>query len=303
MPLSKNLLKLHVTVFIWGFTAVLGQLISKSALILVWYRLLIACITLFLFLIFKRTSFQFSRNSLIRYLGIGVLVATHWVFFYLSIKVSKISVALVALSSITLFTGILDPLLNRRKPSGLDIVVGLFIMSGILLIFRFEYQYSLGTILGLIAGLLASLFTIINSWEAKTNDTVLISFFELTGGFLFLSLFLYFNKNLNFESLKLYYSDLIYLLLLGIVCTAIAYVMAFAVMKTISPFTVNLITSLEPVYGIILALLFFGKSETLKPGFYWGALIILGSVFLHPVIQKALERNTLKRTKPNPIEL
>jgi len=244
------------------------------------------------FLAFTKTSFKISLKPLIRFLSIGALVATHWVLFYESIKVSKISVALVALSSITLFTGILDPLFNRKKPSILDILVGLCIMSGILVIFKFESQYSLGTFLGLLAGLLASLFTIINSWEAKTKDTVLISFYELGGGLIFLTLFLFINKNLNQESLKLYSSDLIYLLILGIICTAVAYVMAFSVMKTISPFTVNLITSLEPVYGILLALLIFGKTEALKPGFYWGACIILGAVFLHPVIQRFLEKKS-----------
>jgi drug/metabolite transporter (DMT)-like permease len=290
LRLNKDLLKLHITVFIWGFTAILGQLISKSALILVWYRVLIASISLLLFLGIKKTAFKISWKKGIRYLGIGSLVSLHWVFFYESIKVSKISVALVALSSITLFTGILDPLFNHRKPSWLDIAVGLLIMSGILLIFKFESQYSLGTLLGIIAGLLASLFTIFNSWEAKNSDTVLTSFYELSGGFVFLSLFLFLNKNLNLDSLKLYPSDIIYLLLLGIICTALAYVMAFAVMKTISPFTVNLVTSLEPVYGIILALIIFGKTEALNSGFYIGALIILGAVFLHPIFQRIIHK-------------
>jgi len=299
LHLNNNLLKLHFTVFIWGFTAVLGQLISKSALILVWYRLLIACIALFLFLRASKTPIRVDWKSGLKFIGIGVLVALHWVLFYHSIKVSKISVTLVALSSITLFTGILDPLFNRRKIFWLDILVGLFIMSGIVLIFKFESQYSLGTILGLGAAFLASLFTIFNSWEAKKNNTVMISFYELAGGFVFLSLYLFFHHDINLANLKLDRSDLVYLMILGIICTAFAYVMAFTVMRTLSPFTVNLITSLEPVYGILLAFLIFGKSETLKPGFYIGGFIILASVLLHPLLKNRLKEKEINK----PVEM
>jgi drug/metabolite transporter (DMT)-like permease len=291
-----------LTVFVWGFTAILGQLISKSALILVWYRLLIACIALFLYLILRNTKFRVPPKTLSKYIAIGILVVVHWVFFYESIKVSKISVCLIALSSITLFTGILDPLFNRRKLLWLDILTGVLIMSGILLIFKFESRYYLGTIYGLIAAFLASLFTIFNSQELKKlviknvsrkNETILISFYELSGGFLFLTIYLFYNHQLNTKTLSLIPSDLVYLLLLGIICTAIAYVVGFAVMKSLSPFTVNLITSLEPVYGIILAFLIFGKSEALNMGFYVGAFMILGSIILYPFLKNKLDKEIL----------
>lgn len=283
--LQNNTIKLHLTVFIWGFTAILGQLITKSALILVWYRLLIACIALFLYLKWNKVSFRLEMNHLWRFLSIGFIVALHWVFFYDSIKVSKISVSLVALSSITLFTGILDPLLNRRKVDWLDIWIGLAIMVGILFIFKYESNYALGTFLGIMAALLASLFTIFNSREVKKNPIILVSFYELFGGFILISSYIGVTGQFTRTNLHLIPSDLIYLIILGVVCTALAYVMGFAVMKTLSPYTVNLITSLEPIYGIILAFLFFGKSEALKPGFYLGAFIILCAIFMHPVIK------------------
>ena len=274
---------------IWSFTAVLGQLISKSALILVWYRLLIACVALFLFLLFKKHSLKISTKQIFQFLGIGALVLLHWLCFYGSIKVSKISVALIALSSITVFTGILDPVLNGRKVNWLEIIVGLIIFSGIILIFKFEFRYALGTFLGLIAAFLASLFTIFNSWEAKKNNSIVVSFYELLGGFLLLTFYLGYQKQLNEINLTLISSDLIYLLILGIICTAVAYVMGIAVMRTLSPFTVNLITSLEPVYGIVLAFLIFGKSEAMRPGFYVGALVILITIFSYPLLKNKLK--------------
>ncbi len=230
-------------------------------------------------------------------MAIGILVALHWIFFYNSIKVSKISIALIALSSITLFTGILDPILNKRKVSILEIFIGLLILVGIILIFKFEFNYALGTLYGLIAAFLGSLFTIFNSWEVKKNNIILISFVELLGGFILISLYILYAFHSSPGLLKLIPSDIIYLLILGVVCTAIAYVFGFEVMKTLSPFTVNLITSLEPLYGILLAFLIFGKSEALKPGFYLGATIILGSVLIYPFLKKESIKKTLAKYK------
>ena len=292
----SNTIKLHFTVFIWGFTAILGALISLDALPLVWYRVLLAGITLFVYLHFRRKLLRLPARQMARLLGIGLLVSAHWICFYHSIKVSAIAITLVCLSSQTLFTGLLEPAFNKRKPSVLDILTGIMIIAGIALIFHFETRYTEGIIAGLAAALLACVFTIFNSWEAKKQDPVIISFYEMAGGWLGMTAFIAFSGSFNPEQFVFSIPDLFYLILLSTVCTAFAYVWGVAVMQELSAYTVVLITNLEPVYGILLAVIFFGESEKMTPGFYLGALIIIAAVFLHPMLKKHLLAIPAKRS-------
>ncbi|HYH57382.1 MAG TPA: DMT family transporter [Anseongella sp.] len=285
----SNIIKLHFTVFIWGFTAILGALISLDALPLVWYRMLFAAISLAVFLRFRKQLLPLPAKATFRLLGIGLLVAAHWICFYHSIKVSTIAVALVCLSAQTLFTGILEPLLNRRKLSALDVLTGILIIGGITLIFHFETRYAEGILTGLAAALLACVFTILNSWEIKRTDAVLISLYEMTGGLTGITAFLAISGGLWNQRLFIFGpGDLLYLILLSTVCTAFAYVWGVAVMRELSAYTVVLITNLEPVYGILLGFIIFGESERMTTGFYLGAFIIIAAVFLHPVLKKQL---------------
>lgn len=286
LHLNKNLLKLHLTVLIWGFTAILGLLITKSALILVWYRMLFASLALLGYMLVQRKKLAVPLRTGVRLVGVGMLVALHWFLFYYCIKIATASVALVCLSATTLFTSLLEPLINRRKFYALDILTGLVIIGGIALIFKFESRYFEGTLIGLGAALAASLFTIFNSRFVKDTSPLSISFIEMTGGFATLTLYLVLRSGLSFPALSLSLSDLIYLLILSTVCTAMAYVMAVSVMQTLSSITVVLTTNLEPVYGILLAFLFFGKKEQMSAGFYLGALVILVAVFSYPLLKK-----------------
>jgi drug/metabolite transporter (DMT)-like permease len=223
------------------------------------------------------------------------LVAAHWILFFQSIKSSTVSVTLVCLSSLTLFTAILEPIFNRQKISVLEIFTGLAIISGLYVIFEFESKYTLGIILGLTSALFASIFSIINSKQIKNRDASIISFYELIGAWVWISLYLIFDNGFN-DGMKLNNSDLIYLIILGTICTSVAYVAGVSVMKSLSAFRVALITNLEPVYGIILAFIFFGKREQMTLGFYSGAVIILASVFSYPLIKNHLtKRNLLKK--------
>src|SRR6195952_1870502 len=181
--LNKNLLILHFTVFIWGFTGILGKLITISAVPLVWYRVLIASTTLFLYFNVNRTAFKVSRKTFLHLIFTGALVGGHWILFFLSIKLSTVSVTLVCLSSITLFTAIFEPLINKKRISKLEIIAGLFIITGIILIFKFETQYTKGIIAGLASAVCASLFSIINSRFVKKNEAPIIAFYELSGAF------------------------------------------------------------------------------------------------------------------------
>lgn len=292
--LKRNLITLHLTVFVWAFTGILGQLISISATQLVWYRVLIAFITLYIYFKKNRTNLKISRDTFLKLFFTGAVVGAHWILFFQSIKSSTVSVTLVCLSSITLFTAILEPLFSRKKVSKLEIFTGLAIISGIYLIFKFESQYTLGIILGLSSALCASIFSIINSKQIKNREASIISFYELIGAWVWISIFLFATNGFN-DHMILNNSDLIYLLILGTLCTSVAYVAGVAVMKSLSAFRVALITNLEPVYGIILAFIFFGKREQMTAGFYAGAVIILTAIFVYPFIKNRLEKRSLNK--------
>lgn len=292
--LSRNLLILHATVLVWGFTGILGALISISATHLVWYRVLIAFITLYAYFKWNKMSFRVSRETFIKLFFTGAIVGAHWILFFQSIKSSTVSVTLVCLSSLTLFTAILEPLLKRQRISKLEIATGLLIILGIYLIFKFESQYTFGIVCGLSSALCASLFSIINSKQVKNRPAPLISFYELIGAWVWISLYLLLTDGFN-SSMELNISDLIYLLILGVICTSVAYVAGVSVMRELTAFRVALITNLEPVYGIILAFLFFGKKEQMTGGFYAGAVIILGAIFLYPMIKNRLQKRRLKK--------
>ena len=288
-PLNKNLLILHFTVFIWGFTGILGKLITISAVQLVWYRVLIASVSLFLYFNFNKTAFKVNRGTFFKLICTGALVGGHWILFFLSIKLSTVSVSLVCLSSITLFIAIFEPLINKKRISRLEIIAGVLIIAGILIIFKFESQYTKGIIAGLTSALFASLFSIINSRQVKHHAAPVIAFYELVGAFVWISVFLLATRGFD-KAMLLQRADIGYLLLLGTICTSLAYVAGVSVMRELSAFRVALITNLEPVYGIIMSFLFFGDMNKMTTGFWVGAVIILSTIFLFPVAQKQIVR-------------
>jgi drug/metabolite transporter (DMT)-like permease len=290
---SKNLIILHVTVFIWGFTGILGALITIDAVSLVWYRVLIAFISLYGYLLYKKVTIRVSRDAFFKLFFTGAIVAAHWILFFKSIKLSTVSVTLVTLSSLTLFTAILEPLLKRQKISRVEIFTGLLIISGIYMIFKFESRYSAGIICGLLSALCASIFSIINSKQIQNRPAPIISFYELIGAWFWISIYLLISKGLK-APVGLSLSDLFFLFILGTICTSLAYVAGVAVMKELSAFRVALITNLEPVYGIILAFIFFGKKEQMTPGFYAGAIIVLGTIFLYPYLKNIKRKSNFK---------
>ncbi|WP_156306272.1 DMT family transporter [Sphingobacterium endophyticum] len=288
LTINRNILILHFTVLIWGFTGVLGELISVSALHLVWYRVLIAALTLIIYYLIKKKSLLVPKDQILQYLAVGMIVGLHWVLFFHAIKVSTVSVTLVTLSSVTLFTAILEPLINRKRISIADVIVGLVIIFGIYLIFKFEFKYFWGIVFGLSCAICASIFSILNARMVKKGSPTTITLYEMIGAWLGVSVVMLFTGDFD-NQMILSQSDLLYLLLLGVVCTAIAYVLGVAVMKELSAFTVALTTNMEPVYGIILALLIFGQKEAMSTGFYFGAIIILSAVFIYPYLKTKIK--------------
>ncbi|WP_437920920.1 DMT family transporter [Sphingobacterium sp. LRF_L2] len=293
---NKNVLILHLTVLIWGFTGVLGGLISISALHLVWYRVLIAALSLFIYFIFAGKSVHVTRDRLIQFLLVGGVVGLHWVLFFHAIKISTVSVTLVTLSSVTLFTSILEPLINKKRISKADVTIGVVIVFGIYLIFKFEFQYVWGILCGLACAVCASVFSILNARMVKHTSPTIITFYEMLGAFFWVSVMMLFTGDFS-QEMWLHGEDWAYLLLLGIICTAVAYVLGVAVMKELSAFTVALTTNMEPVYGILLAILIFGHKETMSLGFYIGAFIVLGAVFLYPYLKTKFAKSKVDLTQ------
>lgn len=286
----SNITILHFTVLIWGFTAILGALISVNETHLVWYRLLIASLAIYGYFKYKKINYNISKQQLFKYFGTGAIVALHWILFFGSIKASTVSVAIVCLSCMTLFTAFLEPLLNGNKISLFELLAGFLIIIGIYLIFTFESKYSTGIIMGILSALCASIFAIMNGKFAKKSTPSIISFYELLGAFCWVSVYLLITKGFN-KNMYLNTKDLVYLLFLGIVCTAFAYSAGVAVMRELSAFKVALVTNLEPLYSIILALIIFGESEKMTTGFYAGSMVILTTVFLFTTVKNRLKPN------------
>jgi len=296
--LNKNLLLLHFTVIIWGFTGTLGKLITIAAVNLVWYRVLIASLSLFIYFMVSKTKFRVSRQYLIKFILNGALVGAHWILFFASIKLSTVAVTLVCLSSITLFTAIFEPIINKKQISRLEILAGILIITGIVMIFKFETQYTKGIITGLVSAVCGSLFAIINGRLVKQHQAPVIAFYELSGAWLWITIYLLITAGFTKVAVPTP-ADIGYLLLLGTVCTSVAYVAGVYVMRELSAFRVALITNLEPVYGIIIAFFFFGDLNKMTPGFWAGAIVILSTILLYPVTQKQLARRRTRRAARN----
>jgi len=290
----SNILILHITVLVWGFTAILGALISINETHLVWYRVLIASISLYLYFRYKKIPIKLKKNEFLKLFFTGAIVGLHWILFFGAIKASTVSVAMVCLSSLTLFTAVLEPLFSSKSISKLEILAGFLIITGIYLIFKFETEYQTGIIMGIASAFCASIFSIINSKQIKNRSATIITFYELVGAFFWISVFLALTNGFN-STMILNISDLIYLLILGTVCTSVAYVAGVLVMKELSAFRVALVTNLEPLYSIILALLIFGKDEQMTLGFYSGAGVILLTIFLYPIAKSKIEKRRLTK--------
>jgi len=293
----SHLIHLHIIVFIFGFTAILGKLISIRALELVWYRMLIAACVLFVLLLIKKNTYKIPLKKTIVYLGVGFIVAAHWLTFFHAIKVSNVSVTLACLAATTLFTSILEPIIIKRRFYWVEAVLGVFIILGLYLIFEFETRYKWGIFFALISALLAGLFNIINKKLTPQNNANVMSFYEMLGGFVIITIYIFLFEDIKPENFKLTGLDFMYLLLLGSVCTAYAFTAIIELMKKISAYVVILSINLEPVYGVIMAFFIFGASEQMTTGFYLGALIIVACVFLYEPLMRKFHR---KKNIPNP---
>jgi drug/metabolite transporter (DMT)-like permease len=282
----KNLFLLHFVILIFGFTAIIGKLITLPAESIVWYRMLIAAFGIAIYIKLKGKSASVTKRDLLQYLGVGVIIAAHWFTFFQAIKVSNVSITLVSLSSASLFVAFLQPLFFKQKIVWYEVALGALTVFGITLIFNIETQYSLGIILGLTSALFAALFSLFNTKLVMKKDATLISMYEMLGGVIVFSFYFFFTGEFDADFFTVSFSDWMWLLILGLVCTSFAYVATVQVLKVLSPFTVSIAINLEPIYGILLAILIFKDSEEMQATFYLGASIILLSIILNSVLKK-----------------
>lgn len=281
----KSYLHLHFIVFIWGFTAVLGKLISLDAMPLVWYRMSLAVLFILLYIWYKKVPMKVPLKTLLGFLFAGLVIAFHWFTFFKAIKVSNISVTLACLSTGAFFASLMEPLFYGRKVIWYEVFFGIIVFIGLYIIFNIDGHFINGILLALTSAFLSALFSMINGKYAKEYNPTVISFYELLGGVLFFSIFLYYTGSFNASFFKVSNSDWLYLIILSTFCTAYAFIASVKVMKFLSPYTVMLTINLEPIYGIILAVIVFEETEKMSFNFYIGALIILSTVILNGVLK------------------
>jgi drug/metabolite transporter (DMT)-like permease len=291
-----NYLHLHFIVFIWGFTAVLGALISIDSIPLVWWRMSMAVVLIFIYMKWKKIPFQLTgknalpRKRIIGFLIAGVVIALHWVTFFGAIKESNVSITLAMISMGAFFTALLEPVFTSKKFVWYELFFGIIIIGALYYIFKIETEYVTGMVLGLISALLSAIFSIMNVKWAKEHLPSVISFYELFSGVLLLTLFFVFLPIDFVTPSELAPMDWMWLGILASICTAYAFIVNVKVMKYLSAYTVMLTINLEPVYGIFLAYLILGESEEMTSEFYIGAVVILAVIVCNGVLKTRLAK-------------
>lgn len=289
-------LELHIAVLLYGFTAILGDLIQLSAVMIVWWRVFITCISLLYFVRFGKKLKSIPRDKTFKFLGIGVIVALHWITFYGAIKLSNASVALICFASTSLFTSFLEPLILGRSIEKLQVIMGLMIIPGMWLIVNtVDVSMMNGIYVGLLSALLAAIFSTLNKRLIDDADSYSITFLELGSAWLFISAlipFLIWNgSEIQFIPKG---TDWTYLLILALLCTTLAYILSLRALKHVSAFVANLTINLEPVYGILLAIVLLNDHKELSPKFYLGVILISAIVFSYPVLKKKTSRKKIE---------
>jgi len=289
-PETRSYLELHTAVFLFGFTAILGDLIQLTALSIVWWRVFLTSLSLLFFIRLGRLFRELPRRTTFQYMGIGVLVAIHWVAFYGAIKLANASIALVAMATTSFFTSLLEPLIMRQGVKWYEIALGLLMIPGMTLIVNSTELDLLGGLwVGLLAALLASLFGTLNKKLIGRSDEMSITFLELGSAWLFLSVVLpltLLSSDIPFSLLPPDPLDWLYLLILALLCTTLAYVLALRALRHLTAFATNLAINMEPIYGILLAVLLLNEDEELTLGFYLGGLLIMAAVFSYPLVRR-----------------
>ena len=285
---------MHLIVILLGLTGVLGKLIDTGSTVLVWYRMLIAFLFLGVYIYIKSNSLRVSKKHFIQIIGIGCIVAAHWLLFFESIKVSNVSVAVVCMGTSSLFSSVLEPLIIKRKIYLREIILAILVLIAIGIAMNADFSYLKGYVFGITAAFLATLFTILNALYVDKVESEKITSIEMLGGFLFVCIYMLFSNSFSLADLVISWNDILYLVILGVICTSFAFVVSVEVMKFLSPYNVIMAVNLEPVYSILLALVLFGESESMNFSFYLGAVLIISAVSLDGYLKKQEDKKSIK---------
>ena len=289
--MKKAFLYLHISVFLAGFTGPLGRLIDMNEGLLVWWRLFITSVTMWIVFSFMGKLQRISAKDILKLTGIGFLAAIHWVTFYGSIKYANVSVALVCFSAVGFFTALVEPVLLRVRIKWIEVFLGLMVIAGIYLIFHFNPQYKLGILLGLICALLMAFVMIfIREFVQRINPQTVLTY-QLSGGLVTLSVLMpFYMHQFPTDYIIPNFKDLMWLLVLAWLCSVLAFQFSVYALKKLTAFTVNLSFNLEPVYGIFLAIVLFGESREFDWSFFAGLALIAASLIIHIVMLLQKER-------------
>lgn len=297
MATTADYLKLHFIVFLWGFTAILGLLISIPAIEMVFYRTLLATLGMGAVIVWTKGTFNVAPRDVLILFAIGFIVSFHWLTFFGSARISNASVSLVGFATNSLWAALLEPWMNRNRVKKYELMLGLVVLAGLYIIFSFDFEYKLGLGLGIAAGFAAALFSVFNARLVKRIDAYAITFYEMAGAFLGTALFLPVYKYTFAEhgqlNLAPTITDWLLISALALVCTVYAFSMAVKLMKRLSVFFIQLTLNLEPVYGIIMALIVLGDTEKMGVNFYLGTLIILSAVLAYPRFKRRFDKPML----------
>lgn len=295
---NSALFRLHLIVFLWGFTAILGKLITAEAQVLTFFRMGIAALFLFIYIrVIRKDNLNVPRKLLFGLVGVGGFMALHWLCFFHSIKVSNVSIALCCLSLSTLFTSILEPIVFKRKIDVSEVIMGIVIVACMAVIFNIELRYKEGIFFGIFTALFGTVFSVFNGKLYGKTSSGNIIFYEILGGFMLISLFYLLTGQIS-EVADITTRDLALITILAGVFTAYPMLESVSLMKYISPFTLVLTVNLEPVYGIILAFFIFGESEQMSPVFYVASFVMITAIIINGVLKSRMAKQTINPNTP-----
>jgi len=290
----KSYLHLHLVVFIWGFTAILGKLLTIDAVPLVWYRMMLASVLIFIYIKFKKISLGVTKRQVGHYVFGGVIIAIHWVTFFYAIKISNISIALATMSTGAFFTIFIEAIYKKKKIDIYELIFGVLAIVGLYIIYNSEISLQLGVFVALLSSFLSAVFSVFNVDFVKEKSATVISFYEILFGVIAVTIFLLCNGELLDSSFfNLAPLDYVWLFVLSSVCTAYAFIVSVNLLKKLSAFTVMLTINLEPIYAIVLAIILFPDKEKMSPSFYLGAGLILLTVVINGVL-KTIKKKKVK---------
>ncbi|WP_308993935.1 DMT family transporter [Mariniflexile litorale] len=282
----KNHLHLHFLVFIAGFTAILGELITIAAIPLVWFRMVMASILIFAYIKIAKVDVKISFKAIIKLSFAGIIIALHWITFFGAIDASNISITLAMFSCGAFFASLIEPIIYKRRIIWYEILFGIIVIIGVFIITKSEIKYLNGIVLGISSAFLSSFFAVLNGRFLKHHTATVISFYEFLSGVLFVSIYiLIFGGGFSTEFFNLNNSDYGYLFILASICTAYAFIAVVHVMKVVSPYTVVLSYNMEPIYGVFMAVILFPEKEHMSTSFYYGAIVIITTVLLNAILK------------------